>query len=125
VGTKPGDWVEVVDQEAEDIRETIDRSVHCRNRSLDGVFVLNGKQEAEGPSESPAELNGLMDQLYHVQTLLKKSEIKRHEALQDLKENNARNEAKEKSLRAKIKNQEAMNKKASRPAPDFADVATM
>jgi len=109
VGPKPGDWVETVQPESDDHNESLDKAVHSKNRSFDGVFLL-GNADKETVSKSE-ELHALMDQLYQVQHQLKRSELKRHEALADLKQSNMRNDEKERSLRAKIKTQEAMNKK--------------
>ena len=114
VGPKPGDWVETVQPESEDYNESLDQAVHSKNRSLDGVFLLGEDADKETVQKSE-ELHVLMDQLYHVQHLLKRSEIRRHEALADLKETSTRNDQKERSLRAKIKAQESMNKKVRKP----------
>lgn len=110
VGPKPGDWIEIVHPQDENNDESLDKAVHCKNRSLDGVFLL-GDEIDEATLQKSEELHVLMDQLYHVQHLLKRSEIRRHEALAELKQSNTVNDEKEKSLRAKIKAQESMNKK--------------
>ncbi len=112
VGPEPGDWVEAVDKEGNVHNESIENIGQWASRSLEDLIVLgNGNVEPE-PEQSSEELSILMDKLHQVQQLLKNSETKRQEAIQDLRESNTRNEEKEISLRAKIKAQEAMNKKA-------------
>eukprot|EP00210_Caulerpa_lentillifera_P001069 g1031.t1 len=111
VARKVGDWVETVDAEDEASYQLLNETLE--SGGLEGMIP---KPEAEpstsnGHIPSEDEVYGLRDELKNVHRLLKRSETKRHEAIQKLKQNSVDFEEKELALRAKIKTQEDANQK--------------
>jgi len=109
VGPKPGDWVETVEAEDEESYQLLNQTIASGN--LDGVIPRAGSSCRAEPLPSEEEVYGLRDELKHVHRLLKRSETKRHNAIQKLKQNSSDFEEKELSLRTKIKTQEDSNQK--------------